>query len=127
MEILLIKGEVCDQSIARYNPFIHCLEFIEIKGCIEGIQKRIAQLLDPGQGTTMIFAADMEKISSVYENPESLVWRDSGVLLGGLSLAAEAIGLAFAPLGFSGDDIVRTVLPEERFMGVGGCIVGSIC
>jgi hypothetical protein len=51
----------------------------------------------------MALVCEPGKTAAKYEHFESLVWRDAGVVLGYMSIVAEALGLNFCPLGLVGD------------------------
>ena len=53
-------------------------------------------------GTLIVLVADQDLAEQYYENPETLLFRDSGVLLGHASLVAAALGLSFRILGATG-------------------------
>ena len=75
-------------------------------------------------GVLVGFIAESGKTASKYENPESLVWRDAGTLLGYMSLVAEALRLQFCPLGLTGDPELGDVLaPQSGLHGAGLSIV----
>jgi hypothetical protein len=84
------------------------------------------QIVAPGQGQLLWFCANVEKINAHYEHPESLIWRDAGVLLGVMALVAEALKLNFCPLGISGEPYLSAAFGTlGRLEGVGGAILGS--
>lgn len=78
------------------------------------------------RGTLFLFVAEWGKTASRYSQHESLVWRDAGALLQQFSLAASALKLNCVPMGYTGDALVRALFGnDERFCGVGGCLVAS--
>ena len=69
--------------------------------------------------------AEPGKTAAKYEHHETLVWRDAGVVLGYMSLVAEALGLSFCPLGLTGRPQLTEFLPESQAMhGVGLSVLG---
>ncbi|EHJ48324.1 nitroreductase [Solidesulfovibrio carbinoliphilus subsp. oakridgensis] len=115
----------------RWNCFLYddcahalCLLDINNRQILNFIHK-ISSVLDPQFGDIIWFVSQDLKLSSKYENAESLIWRDAGVALGHLAFVAEAIGLNFCPLGITGDNEIRELLCiPESLSPVGGCIVG---
>ena len=54
------------------------------------------------------------------------MWRDAGVVLGYMSLVAEALSLAFCPLGITGEPFLTDYLSTaSRLKAVGLAILGA--
>ncbi|WP_044549239.1 hypothetical protein [Mesorhizobium japonicum] len=86
----------------------------------------VVQLLPGAAGCTLRFVADMDKVSAAYNNPESLVWRDSGALAATIGLVAEWLDLSANMLGIAGGEYMRSIgFPGERFLAVGGIQISS--
>jgi hypothetical protein len=86
----------------------------------------VTRLLPRAAGCTLRFVADMEKAAAAYNNPESLVWRDSGALAATMGLVAEWLGLSANMLGMAGADYMQSLgFPGERFLAVGGIQVSA--
>jgi hypothetical protein len=99
----------------------------EVAGSAEAaecVREVACALVDCKRASVIAFAAEVGRTSVKYANPESLVWRDAGVLLGYLHLCAEALGLAFTPLGITGDPYIRHLDGQDRLRGVGLAVVG---
>lgn len=73
----------------------------------------------------MLFAAEFGKTAAKYRYPESLVWRDAGVLQGALTLTATALGMSFCLLGITGNPWIGDLADQGQLMGVGAAIFGS--
>ena len=71
------------------------------------------------------YVADMTQLGASYLHPESLAWRDSGVLIAMHALVAEYLGYAYCPLGITGVDEAQYLSDQREFMGVGLALVGS--
>lgn len=70
--------------------------------------------------------ADNRDIGRLYSNHQSLLWRDAGAVIQGVALAAEALGLAFCPLGVLGGDVIPALLGEDDdFTAVGVVAIGT--
>jgi hypothetical protein len=125
--ILVVPPLSADEEVGIYDSRVHGLRLVKTG---PEVRKLAAGLLEEmeihGEPTLLTFFADPGRIAGYYSNWESLVWRDSGVLVGGLSLTAGAMNLGFCPLGFSGDSIVKATFPGQDIFGVGGCAVGAI-
>ena len=90
------------------------------------IHKAANEFFNIGEGTLLLFAASRPFISKYYEYPDSLILRESGVLLGTLGLVAEAFKLAFCPLGTTAEDWLNLILgtSEQLIIPVGAAVVG---
>ena len=89
------------------------------------VRKSMAAVVDQSDDATLLlFAAKPERTFAKYDSACSLVWRDAGVLLGYLSIAAESIGLNFVPLGINGEPFVSRLVDQAGLVGVGGAFVG---
>ena len=118
---------VRDRSVLhRYEPAAHSL--IEIPGSAaaaeEAIEAAMASL-ELGKGCVLALVAEPGKTGAKYEDPQSLVLRDAGVVLGYMSVVAEALGLAFCPLGITGEKKLVQGLPAAgQLRGVGLAVLG---
>jgi len=109
----------------RYEAATH--ELIEVAGSkalADAARTAAGELVACPRATVIGFAAEVGRTSVKYAHAESLVWRDAGVLLGYLHLGAEALGLAFTPLGLTGDPYLRDLDGQGRLRGVGMALVG---
>jgi SagB-type dehydrogenase family enzyme len=88
----------------RYDPTAHSLDEIPGSGP-SAVSARMAasELVNIDRGTVVALVAEPGKSAAKYSNAQSLVWRDAGVVLGYMSVVAQALGLSFCPLGITGD------------------------
>lgn len=111
----------------RYDPVLHSLVDVagsgelanHARGCAEEI------LGNCGAGTLLVLAAEPGRTESKYTSAQSLVWRDAGVVLGYLSVVAEALELNLCPLGVTGDAFVSPIAPVGVLQGAGMLVVGD--
>lgn len=83
------------------------------------------ELVPTTNASLIALVAEPNKAATKYENPGSLIWRDAGVLLGYLSICAEALALSFCPLGITGPRTLDRDLDEQgRLCGVGMALLG---
>ena len=102
------------QTWQRYDPIEHAL--VEIPGFesnANSVRAAAERLLDINRGVVLGLLCEPGKTDAKYFNSASLVWRDAGVILGYMSFVAEALHLAFCPLGITGN-------PELTGLGGGG-------
>lgn len=111
----------------RYDPTGHSLvELPSTEASASSTRRSAADIIPLGSGTVLGLVAEPGKTQAKYENYESLVWRDAGVVLGYLSLMSEALGLAFSPLGLTGGHNVTEQLPGTHgLIPVGLAVVGT--
>lgn len=127
VELILLGPAGCHWECARYDPIAHALRplALPVGMSAETLRRETSVMVEPQQGTVLLFVADHARNSARYERGESLVWRDAGALVATVSFVAEALNLNSCALGFTGDDMVRRMFTSERLGGAGGVIVGS--
>lgn len=76
-------------------------------------------------GTLLWLVAVPERTAQLYDHPESLVWRDAGIVLATLVYTATALDLSICPIGILGTAAVRRAISGHDLVGAGGCVVGS--
>ena len=117
-----------DCVVWRYNAKTHSKDILDVKSKeILWIRDDCKKLVDPGEGYILILVSELNRIASYYSNFESLIWRDSGVILGALSIITEAFHLSYCPLGISGDKWIRKMLHSSKqpIRGVGVSVLGG--
>jgi hypothetical protein len=110
----------------RYDPVRHALAELVGSAQLAAQARMQANSAAPsGAAALVALVAEPGKTQSKYENHESLVWRDGGVLLGVMAVTAEALGLNLCPLGISGHEFVAPLAVEGTLLGVGLVVVGA--
>ncbi|WP_308389820.1 nitroreductase family protein [Acidithiobacillus sp. AMEEHan] len=111
----------------RYDPVEHAL--IELPGSTNSAaagRNAANRIFNLNQGVLLGLVAEPGKTEAKYDNHETLVWRDAGVLLGYMSLIAEALHLDFCPLGITGQTHLTDFLPEaSRLQAAGLAVLGA--
>lgn len=114
-------------ALHRYDSTEHAL--VELPASATGachIQRAAKKSLELGMGHVLALVAEPGKTGAKYENPDSLVLRDAGVVLGYMSIVAEALGLAFCPLGITGHPDLTLELPfPNALRAVGLAVIGK--
>lgn len=114
------------QEWGRYCSQHHSLQAVPEAGVLVNPLSELCEVVVPrGDGALILFAAEPGKTSSKYENVDSLVWRDAGVLQGHMALVAAAIGLNFCLLGITGDPWIADLSEKGQLRGVGAAILGA--
>jgi SagB-type dehydrogenase family enzyme len=114
--------------LARYDPADHKLELLRAfqRGSLDEFVESCGQIAPAGGSTAIVLIADAKRMQSHYSNPESLIWRDAGVLLQTLSLTAHAYGLATCMLGTTGEEVAYSLsLATADWPAVGVMLVGG--
>jgi hypothetical protein len=107
--------------ISWYDPLRHRLIPTATEGVSDDYRQVIADLCRSIVGITLQFVADWQRLSTLYANASSLLWRDAGALLTTMSLVAEAANVASTPLGR--ESLINRVSPTdepERWRPCGG-------
>jgi hypothetical protein len=111
----------------RYDPMSHVLS--EIPGSEKAAsttRAKASELVAICQGTLLVLISEPGKTAAKYQYHETLVWRDAGVVLGYMSLAAQALGLSFCPLGITGEPYALDGWAEQdRLSAVGLAVLGA--
>jgi SagB-type dehydrogenase family enzyme len=110
----------------RYDPIEHALcELPETHANAASARRAASELINVGNGVVVALVAEPGKTEAKYTNADSLVWRDAGVVLGYLSVVAEALSLSFCPLGLTGDPHIANLLASSTALrGAGLAVLG---
>lgn len=126
VRLLVIHPRSTFTGFSTYDSSAHALGVVTCDAkIIRRLVRDYAHVLPIGKGTLLLFAADVRRACSAYRNPESLLWREAGVILGGLALAAEALKLSFCPIGKGGEVALHQLLPGDRWTALGAAVVGG--
>lgn len=127
IHILVLPAIGRDSRAQVYDPTAHAL--LELNGSREHLisefVESLNQIIPLGGGTVLWFIAEYPRTLCRYFDGESLVWRDAGALLAGISFLAEAMQLNCCAIGATGDLWVQRYFQTDLMGGVGGVVVGS--
>lgn len=124
--ISLLALPVSTGPAGLYDDARHCLLGIPTaEDAIRANRENVMTLAAASTGTTIQLVADAGRYDACYLASETLMWRDSGVLLGMLALVATALSLRSVILGRTGRDIVEATGLGSSWTGVGAIHVGS--
>ena len=125
IDVVLMRG---DSRLFRYVPVNHQLENLRVAQGehLKTFAEECRQILPHAAGTALVLVGDTARVSAAYEHPQSLLWRDAGVLLQTLALVATAYRLAFCPLGILGTPVVRALALPDRASAFGVAVMGRI-
>lgn len=109
-----------------YDPELHALLAILASADFADAARLEANKIVASSDAMLIgLMAEPRKTGAKYQNAESLVWRDAGVVIGYLSMFAEALGLSLCPLGATGDAHIAPLGAPGVFCGAGLLLVGA--
>jgi SagB-type dehydrogenase family enzyme len=124
IDIIVVPPDA-DGSAAVYDPIGHALKRLkDSAGVVTRFRSELAEIVEPGAGTILWLVADYDHTAAQYDHPESLVWRDAGILLAAIHFVAEALDLNCCAYGINGDAWVARVTGNPRLGGMGGCVIG---
>ncbi|MCE7521198.1 hypothetical protein LZG37_23980 [Halomonas titanicae] len=110
----------------RYDSRRHGLHDIPGSASLfKELQQQCDKTLTVGAGTRLLLVAEPGKTLAKYQQGESLIWRDAGVLLAMMALVAEVLGCAFCPLGVTGEPWASQLAPPGVLTGVGVALIGG--
>lgn len=93
---------------------------------LRGLTDEISSIVQLDNCQIVWFVAQFDRTLSLYENGESLLWRDAGVVVATFCYVAEALGLNCCPIGIHGEPFISRLLQTSGdIVGVGGCLIGS--
>jgi hypothetical protein len=123
--IHVLVGE-CNAPWWRYDPVRHALVELPESAANCALARCAAdELVAVGRGLLLGLVAEPGKTAAKYINPETLIWRDAGVVLGYMSVVAEVLGLSFCPLGITGNAQLSHLLAPRLLFGVGLALLGG--
>ena len=111
---------------ARYNPLTHALDVMGASAdVLDALRIEADRVVVAQPGSLLLFIAEPAMTAAKYENADSLVWRDAGVMQGALAITAEALGLSYCLLGITGDPWVGRLTEQCELVGVGVAALGA--
>jgi len=110
----------------RYEPLRHELQVLipRERGKVGELVGAVQEILPLAHGTAVFLLGDVARVTAVYENSLSLLWRDAGALLQTLFLSATAFRLTFCPVALLGHELIEALGLEERLLGAGAAVIG---
>lgn len=128
IDVLIVEPTDNGWEVGVYDPFAHCICKLSVdQSIVEDFLLELADIVSIQHATILWCVAQPLRTLSKYENGESLVWRDAGVLQGHWSLIAEGLSLSSCLVGITGHEWIRKLLPSGgKLIGMGGCLIGSV-
>lgn len=109
IDLLILHNSTA--RVLLYNRTMNQLNGLRVTNgkCLADLRRRVRDFTPDFQGTIVGLVADNAKYHAAYDEPESLVWRDSGALLQMIAMTAFAFGLESCPLGLHGGEFVSAL------------------
>ena len=126
IDLVVMSPTLHSKEFHYYNPFDHSLNKLSLSNfSTADFLNHVASIIPVGEGTIIWFICHPHRTSAKYENFQSLVWRDAGVLIHSIQIACCALGLNSCPVGSLGEPFISEgFLNVSNVFGVGGIIVG---
>lgn len=115
-----------DKAWARYDPIIHQLQVLSEQRALATLRRMAEDYVRTDNGCLLAFVAEPGMTGAKYDHPESLIWRDAGVLQGVMAMTAPQTGLGLCLLGLTGDEAIASLSNQGQLRGVGVAIVGAL-
>lgn len=122
--IITCRGQ---PRIFKYNSSTHSLDLLKQSRptLLRRWVQKVNKMLPNSKGTIILYAADYNKIDAVYQNCESLFWRESGTLLQTIFLCSTAYNMAFCPLGILGNEAIKAIGLQKYLRATGIALIGN--
>ena len=126
IDIIILSATLNCKEFHYYNPFDHSLNRLKLeKFSVDDFLNHVESVIPFGDGTIVWFICHPHRTSAKYDNFQSLVWRDAGVLIHSLQMVCSALGLNSCPVGSLGEPFIsQGFSPLGEIFGVGGIIIG---
>jgi hypothetical protein len=126
VDLILFGAPNTPHQWVRYDAYEHCLQvLLPVDPDAARELAAVARDAAGAVGGTIIWSVlHPGRTASRYLSPETLVWRDAGVVQGALSALASGLGLFATMVGPSGGTLVRDAFGVAGTVGGGGVIVG---
>jgi SagB-type dehydrogenase family enzyme len=110
----------------RYIPESHSFGTIDANVVSDiPFRETLAEFFPCSHSIIISLVAEPGKTASKYEFPESLVWRDAGVLQGFFAITAAALDINLCPVGVTGAPLAFNLDKEGHLLDVGVLLLGS--
>lgn len=115
-----------EDSLYLYSGMDHSLNKLDTNPIlIKKLRNQVDTVLPSSiKGTVILLIADVKQINIKYENPESLIWKDTGVINHNLYLISEAYSLKTCSLGYTFKDEFSEFSLNKNIFCVGSQIIG---
>jgi hypothetical protein len=126
VKIVILHYPEHPKDAFMYLPDQHTLGLVATGPWVQSALRSFSAVVPVCGGSFLWFLGDKGRLESKYHNPESLMWKEAGVLTAGVYLAAANLGLNCCAVGRNGARELKQIgSPLAPFVALGGCIVGS--
>lgn len=109
-----------------YDPIGDAVERLRLAR-LDGLQDfrdQVRSCIPEARGFALGLLGDATMAGKAYREPESLLWRDAGVLIQTIGMVAFAEGHAACALGVHGNGLVRALGLDGQFLALGAAFIG---
>lgn len=128
ISLLLVTG-ARKPRILRLDPYDARIELLrpDRSRRLAELMERAARIVPSATADILVLAAEPGLTGAVYEEANSLVWRDAGALMQTIHLCATALRLGLCPMGILGHEALEAVFGERPgLLAVGSAVIGRI-
>lgn len=124
--VISLPETILNRKLYYYNPFSHSLGVLELESkIISDFFNHINDNLLIDHAIILWTIIDINRTAAIYENPESLVWRDCGALLCMIQLVATVLDLNSCIIGTLGQPFFSKIFPgRSELLSGGGILIG---
>lgn len=126
IDLIVISPTLNCKDLHYYNPFDHTLNKLNLTEFpLDDFLNHVSSIISLVDGTVVWFICHPHRTSAKYDNFQSLVWRDAGVLIHSIQIACCGLGLSSCPVGSLGEPFISSGFSRiGDIFGVGGIIIG---
>jgi hypothetical protein len=111
---------------SRYNSISHSLEALDLPADWSAtLESKCNELVAIEDGSLVLFVAEPGMTAAKYDEFESLVWRDAGILQSAFAVVAAAANCNLCLLGITGNPWAAALDQQGQLTGVGVAILGA--
>ena len=128
IDLLVMDWTRTPGALHLYDPLSHSLRVL--KGFPSALNVSLSRAAEAcvgwRAGLVIWHVVQVARTASAYRYPDTLIWRDSGVLTGAMAIVSAAVGLSCVPLGITGEPwLSRGLKANHQVMGGGGAVIGT--
>lgn len=126
IDIFIIDIKEAKITIYLYQNIPHALAHINVNNNkLLNFLVETEKILPRQDATILWLGAQFDRTLSRYQNGESLVWKDAGILISTIFFVAEALEINCCPIGITGEPCFSQLFQTTKVKGVGGIYIGE--
>jgi len=127
VDILVSSNDkLSDRDLYYYNPIGPSINKLTVSdSALTHFFNKINSVLPIESANLIWFSIQPNKTGSKYYNPESIYWRDVGVLIYCIQLITEYLGMHSCPIGTLANEAFNNLFDSNKVISGGGIAIGS--